>query len=101
MMLLHEGWLNRLGHQLRLVAPLDGPRARAELEWGLVLVVKAAFSGQGQPGLVDWVREQLGPGRWPLSPETDATRAARPLARQLGEQLLARLNPRMESFRAG
>src|SRR5262245_1895954 len=100
-MLLHERWLNRLGRQLSLLGPLDGPRARAELEWGLVLVVKAALSGQGQPGLGEWVRQQVGPAGWPLSPEADATTEARPLARRLGEQLRARMNPRVESVRAG
>lgn len=72
--------------------PSDSQHLRQKLEATLVPMIHCALkTGLGQPTLVRWVRDQL-----PLmSPDQqrDPVRVAGPLACQLAERLMARLDP--------
>lgn len=85
----HEGWLWQVCRQVGQVVPLDSPRAADELGRRLEVLVRAAFRGRGQPGLVGWVRDQLGAGG-PAADRCDPAGAAKALARKLGEWILDR-----------
>src|SRR4051794_26970852 len=72
--------------------PSDPQHLRAKLEATLVPMIHCALkTGLGQPTLVRWVREQL-PLMTP-DQQRDPARVAGPLAGQLAERLMARLDP--------
>src|SRR5262249_25410378 len=88
----HEGWLWQVCCQLSQVVPLDSPRAADELGRSLEGLVRAAFRGRGQPGVVGWVGDQVwgggapaGRGGPPRGGGGAAAGGGRSLARKLGE----------------
>jgi hypothetical protein len=83
-----ENTLVELARRVNEQAPLSSARGREVLESSLLPIIRVAIrSGVGPAPVVQWVRSQV-PPRHP-----DPTRAARPLARELCDRLLARLDP--------
>lgn len=89
-MSLYDNSLLELARQVSRDAPPSSPQGRQRIESALLPIIRVALrTGRGPMPVVNWVRDEVGPNRWPLDP----TAAASPLARQLCDRLLDRLDP--------
>lgn len=85
-----ERSLLELARQVSKDAPLSSPRGRQLLESALTPIIRVALrTGHGPEALVRWVRHQVPAQAWPVDP----ARAAPPLARELCDRLVQRLDP--------
>jgi hypothetical protein len=86
----HDNPLLELARQVSRHAPPSSPRGREILESTLLPIIRVALrTGHGPAAVVCWVRSQVGPNH----SSSDPTAVARPLARELCDRLLDRLDP--------
>ncbi len=83
-----ETWFREFARRLGQVGPLNSPSSREKLESDLRPIVRTAMRGNGPAWMVGWVQSRLTPNG-PADPLRDVP----PLARELCDRLLARLDP--------